>query len=45
MMNILSPDSVRIHNESMHGGFTHFLQYAIPALIVFVFLWAKFIKS
>jgi hypothetical protein len=45
MMNTLAADSVRIHNEGLHGGFTHFLQYAIPVLIVFVFLWAKFVKS
>jgi len=45
MMKTLAADSVRIHNEAMHGGFTHYLQYAIPALIVFVLLWAKFVKS
>jgi|GEM_PF-4945819 hypothetical protein len=45
MMNTLAADSVRIHNESLHGGFASFLQYAIPVLIVFVFLWAKFVKS
>jgi hypothetical protein len=45
MMNTLAPDSVRIHNEMMHGGLVQFFKYAIPALVVFVLLWTKFAKS
>lgn len=41
----LAQDSVRTHNEIVHGGFVEYLKYAIPALIVFVLLWTKFAKS
>lgn len=45
MMNALAADSVRIHNEAMHGGLVSFLKYAIPSLIVVGLLWAKFVKG
>jgi len=45
MMHTVAADSVRIHNEMMHGGFVQFLKYAIPTLIAFVLLWTKFAKS
>lgn len=45
MMNTLAADSVRLHNEAMHGGFVGFVKYAIPALIIFVLLWTRFAKS
>ena len=45
MMNTLAADSVRIHNEALHSGFVEILKYAIPALIAFVLLWTRFVKS
>lgn len=45
MMNALAADSVRLHNEAMHGGFVEILKYAVPALIAFVLLWTRFVKN
>ncbi len=44
-MQHLATDSVRLHNELVHGSFVHYLRYAIPALVAFVVLWAKFVKD
>ncbi len=43
-MHTLAVDSVRIHNESLHMGFTQFWQYLVPAMVVFGYLWVKFVK-
>ena len=45
MMNTLAADSVRLHNETLHGGFVEIVKYAIPVLILFVLLWTRFVKS
>ena len=44
MLELFSLDSVRTHNETLHGGFANFLRTAIPLLLVFVIAWVKFAK-
>lgn len=44
MLHFLSADSVRTHNELMHSGYSRWVVFLVPGLILFGYLWTKFVK-
>ena len=44
MLHFLAIDSVRTHNELMHSGYSKWVLILVPALVVFIYAWTKFVK-
>lgn len=44
MLHFLSADSVRTHNQLMHSGYSRWVVILIPVLILFCYVWTKFVK-